>query len=317
MATRNRTAVFLQYRASFSHSTHSHFKSASIVADGYGASEKTGLIAGVNDEDHHIDMGSLPPRWVDIVEEIEDNMNRIKEKVSELESLYKKHLLEIIEDRSQERNAIEIITDDISELFRSSQRKIKQIDEESRTTPNITRQEQVLCKNIQVSLATRLQNLTGEFRKSQSSYLQKLRQRQNRTSNLFTSTQTNSSPTFSAFENPQSQTSQAFNDFQLATINQSDTVISERETQINEIAKSIFELAELFKDLQNLVIEQGTMLDRIDYNIENTNVTLKEANKELDKGAQYQKSATKKQCIFLLILVILGLIIALAVKKRR
>lgn len=60
-----------------------------------------------------------------------------------------------------------------------------------------------------------------------------------------------------------------------------DREISQREAEINEIAKSIFQLSDLFKELQNMVVEQGTMLDRIDYNIDQTVVHVKQGHKEL------------------------------------
>lgn len=60
-----------------------------------------------------------------------------------------------------------------------------------------------------------------------------------------------------------------------------DREISQREAEINEIAKSIFQLADLFKDIQNLVVDQGTMLDRIDYNIAQTVTHVTHAHKEL------------------------------------
>jgi hypothetical protein len=60
-----------------------------------------------------------------------------------------------------------------------------------------------------------------------------------------------------------------------------DAVIEQRELEINDIAKGIIELADIFKDLQTMVIDQGTMLDRIDYNVERMAVDVKEAEKEL------------------------------------
>ena len=43
--------------------------------------------------------------------------------------------------------------------------------------------------------------------------------------------------------------------------------MNERDEEIVRIAKSIEELAAIFKELAVLVIDQGTILDRIDYNM--------------------------------------------------
>lgn len=60
-----------------------------------------------------------------------------------------------------------------------------------------------------------------------------------------------------------------------------DAAILQREREINDIAKGIIELSDIFKDLQTMVIDQGTMLDRIDYNVERMAVNVKAADKEL------------------------------------
>lgn len=60
-----------------------------------------------------------------------------------------------------------------------------------------------------------------------------------------------------------------------------------RDRELTEIAKSIADLAELFKDLSVLVIDQGTLLDSVEYNIEQTSVQVAEAVKELDLATRY------------------------------
>jgi syntaxin 16 len=62
-----------------------------------------------------------------------------------------------------------------------------------------------------------------------------------------------------------------------------------RDRELREIAKSIGSLAELFRDLSSLVIEQGTVLDSIEYNLDNTVVHMEEAVRELD-------TATRQVC---------------------
>lgn len=68
---------------------------------------------------------------------------------------------------------------------------------------------------------------------------------------------------------------------QSAIVNSNDASIIQREKEISELAKGIIELADIFKELQTMVIDQGTMLDRIDYNIENMVSHVKGAEKEL------------------------------------
>lgn len=62
---------------------------------------------------------------------------------------------------------------------------------------------------------------------------------------------------------------------------QNDAVIAQREREINDIAKGIIELSDIFRDLQTMIIDQGTMLDRIDYNVERMGTDVKSAEKEL------------------------------------
>jgi syntaxin 16 len=100
-------------------------------------------------------------------------------------------------------------------------------------------------------------------------------------------------------------------------LHSNDAVILQREREIEAIAQGIIGLADLFRDLQTMVIDQGTMLDRIDYNVERMAVDVKEADKELKVASGYQRRGTKRLIILLLILVIIGLIVLLALKPKR
>lgn len=103
---------------------------------------------------------------------------------------------------------------------------------------------------------------------------------------------------------------------QSATLTSNDAAIMQREREITDIAKGILELADIFKELQTMVIDQGTMLDRIDYNIEQLNVHVKAADREMTVAQGYQKKTIKRKIIMLLLLLVVGMIILVSIKPR-
>ena len=85
-------------------------------------------------------------------------------------------------------------------------------------------------------------------------------------------------------------------------------LVNQRDEEITRIAKSIEELASIFKELAVLVIDQGTILDRIDYNMEHAVEHAKEGVKQLEKAEEHQKNNLAIKCIILLVLLILIMI---------
>lgn len=59
--------------------------------------------------------------------------------------------------------------------------------------------------------------------------------------------------------------------------------VEQREKEILQIARSINDLAVVFKDLAFLVTEQGTILDRIDFNIEHVKHDVEDGVDNLNK----------------------------------
>lgn len=100
-------------------------------------------------------------------------------------------------------------------------------------------------------------------------------------------------------------------------LHSNDAVIAQREQEIEDIAQGIIELSDLFRDLQTMVIDQGTMLDRIDYNVERMHTDVKGAEREVKVASGYQRQTTKRKIILLLFLIVAGLFILLLVKPKR
>ena len=82
-----------------------------------------------------------------------------------------------------------------------------------------------------------------------------------------------------------------------------------------QVAESVSELAGIFKEIQVLVIDQGTILDRIDFNIEMAADKVTAATVEIDKANQIQKKSRAMLCIYLLLLLCGAMVLVLVVKK--
>ena len=74
------------------------------------------------------------------------------------------------------------------------------------------------------------------------------------------------------------------------------------------------ELASLFKDLSVMVVEQGTVLDRIDYNVQESRQNIKQVNTELVKTLKRETNWRTRGCISCEITWILGLTAVLLMK---
>lgn len=285
-------------------------------------------------QDAIIEMERLPPRWLDISDEVTTTLNTIQSQMSKLEPLHAKHVLPGFEDdnvKKREEQVIERMTSDITRGFVSCQRAIKKVErmvkEESAKRGSISRAEETMARNLQIQLATRVGEMSTLFRKKQSVYLRKMRTLNGMASPLDRSAVgTPRAEAANPYSDPSLMESMEDRSFGQSTLQQTalkrragvhENAIAQREKEIEDIAQGIIELANIFQELQTMVIDQGTMLDRIDYNVERMAVDVKGADKELKVATGYQKKTTKRKIILLLILVVVGMFILLLVKPKK
>lgn len=272
-----------------------------------------------------------------------ETLGRTKSKIAHLDKLHAKHALPGFADRSAEEREIETLTTDITRDFRKCQALIQQISPgssssssggESHTFPPSTsgppsRHQVLAAQNVQRGLAAKVQDLSNTFRKKQRVYMQTLQGHAIKNQDLLvasgaitlkgsdslTALQEDVEASRSQLKSRQTQHPQQQQ--QQQQLVNADPNLETRSREITEIAKSIASLAEVFKDLSNLVIDQGTILDSVEYNMEQTAIHVQEAAKDLDVATKYQKNIGRRKCIFLLLLIIVGLILVLIFKPRR
>jgi syntaxin 16 len=80
--------------------------------------------------------------------------------------------------------------------------------------------------------------------------------------------------------------------------------LQRRDTELGELINSMNNLASTFNDLKNLVMEQGTILDRIDYNIDQASIYTSKGKKHLMNASELQKKSCFRNVMLFLILFI-------------
>ena len=149
--------------------------------------------------------------------------------------------------------------------------------------------------NIKMFLIEKIQNFSNEFRKNQQQYLKYLKD-MGISSNI---------------NNDNEKSIEKFNELDDEKKNflytQEDDKyqqIKKRDEDISVLAKSIDELSGIFKDLQNIVQEQGTILDRIDYNINISYENSQQGLKYIKKAEEHQNESCFRNVILLLYIII-------------
>lgn len=152
---------------------------------------------------------------------------------------------------------------------------------------------------MKINLATKLKEFTRKFRLNEEQYMFKYKELVG-----------NSDPIEIASIDSESPINEGSGKNGFLANTYADSILQKRDEEITTLVKSINELAVIFKDMQSLVLEQGTILDRIDYNIEVAYDNTKKANVSLRKTDEMMKSnCYRNSIIFMLIMIFVLLLL--------
>lgn len=265
----------------------------------------------------HLATQSLPPKWVDTVDNINSVLVEIKRLMSVLNTLHSNRLGSVFgRDLESKESEIESITAEITDCFRNAERMLMKVGSATRQAGG---EEATIGSNVQRSLAKKLQAESQEFRKMQRKYLRDVQAQKSGKA-------TSDEDKLFGIIDIEEQAKRAelggnldgdMNTQQMALVDDLTEEVQSRDQEIAKIAESIQELSSIFKELAVLVIDQGTILDRIDYNMEAVVEHTKEGIEQLEKAEKQQKSSRPMKCIMCLLSVIMILLILLVLKYRR
>ncbi|KAM3131993.1 hypothetical protein pb186bvf_015877 [Paramecium bursaria] len=240
--------------------------------------------------------------WTIVYDDTIDKLKQVKDIIRELQVLGQKRVKKQFGDAS-------VLEQQIYENNKKATAKIQEcehnVDKIRRFISDAeTDSDRIIRENMQRALAQQIQDLTNSLRNQQKRMVTMINQIKNQDGGDF-------------LKFSDSKSGNNDNDLTQQEEMMYDELTQNRDQEINNLVSMINDLAEVFKSLNQLVVDQGSILDRIDYNIDQTLHNVKKANIQLKKADEYQNSPLARRCIVALLAMIVVFCIILTIKYSR
>ena len=192
--------------------------------------------------------------------------------------------------------SIKEISTEMTQELKQCQNILKQIINDKEDLNDINNFSELNATNVQIkqnmkqNIITKLNDFTKKFKLNQELYNNKFQD--------FVIDEEMANKSFSIRKNEEKNS----NDF-LSTLENNDQ-LRRRDEDLTNLLKSVNDLAQIFKDMQTLVMEQGTILDRIDYNIDIASSNISQGKKNITKADKHMKNNCFRNVIIILIVII-------------
>eukprot|EP00744_Colponema_vietnamica_P010170 GILI01014402.1.p1 GENE.GILI01014402.1~~GILI01014402.1.p1 ORF type:complete len:298 (-),score=60.94 GILI01014402.1:90-983(-) len=234
---------------------------------------------------------TVAPPWVRVVSHCGELENTIQKKITQLMEIQREYLapkfsVAANSDGLQDEERalrIEVMGNEIQKLLKELDRMVKTgvrpVDPENTD-------ECMTATNVQRHLSTRFTKIVSAYKDGQTLYADKLKKRKQKVKQFKGSTETHQEleKELRVTTYQQMGYSQAHIQELLMEEDHQQTISNEME----EILNHIQELNSMFSDLRDLVVEQGTMLDRIDHNVTQARDQIVKGNTQLKEARHHQ-----------------------------
>jgi hypothetical protein len=186
----------------------------------------------------------------------------------------------------------QVLMDDIDREVRETKSLVDQMGTLARRHPSLG----PMCKNMQKRCATELTGIVVNFRKVQT---------------MIRAHYDTSYSTFNLYENDSEDDDEerTLMSVDLRDAEDHCTVVKKRAEDIEHLCSQMEELQHIFSDLQTLLIDQGTVLDRIEEHMDNSVSYTEQGTVHIQKAAHYQKEGSYKLVCILFFVLIVALIV--------
>ncbi|XP_041457019.1 syntaxin-like isoform X1 [Lytechinus variegatus] len=245
------------------------------------------------------------------VEEVRNNIDKISKNVDEVK---KKHsdILSAPQADEKVKDELEELMSDIKKTANKVRAKLKMMEQsiEQEESSKMNSADVRIRKTQHSTLSRKFVEVMTDYNSTQTDYRERCKGRIQRQLEI-----TGKSTTDAELEdmlesgNPAIFTSGIIMDTQQAKQTLRD--IEARHNDIIKLETSIRELHDMFMDMAMLVESQGEMIDRIEYNVEQSVDYVETAKMDTKKAVKYQSKARRKKIMIIICCVVLITVIAL------
>jgi syntaxin 16 len=299
----DKSAIFKEYRNSYQNrffhflekdvfkDSNNLLKNSSIFNE-YDDDKKEHLLSSTNIELKNLKDKSIKNNYLEIFHNTEE---LYKELNNDMNSLKKKQLERIKTKVYESEN--KQIDKEIEKIIKSMTQKVKSCEINIKEISSIPDSylSNIHCKikdNIKTTLSQKFHDFSCEFRKNNQQFMEDLQKLGTKSSII-----DDEDTSLKDFDRKHSN-----NFFFMQDEENSELKI--RNECINSLLSSINELTSIVKDLQTVVQEQGTILDRIDYNIDIAMDNTQKAYGHINEANKLQKQSCFRNTVLIIMFII-------------
>ncbi|CAG9580711.1 putative QA-SNARE protein [Leishmania major strain Friedlin] len=230
------------------------------------------------------------PLWSRLPSDFEENALALSHQIDQLRSrhlLFLKPKLRSKDEEDELRALIDKQAVDIRAFLKMLEHTIV-LGTQLKST--YSEEEARIVKSVQARLTARFKELALQFKSAQELFGAELHRREQKSSKYM---KVGSDAAYEAVQQEERTVQfleMGFTEQDAQSILIEDMQRDQTNKEIKDILDSIQEIHCMFEDLHTLVVDQGTMLDRIDYNVDKALVSASKAQIELERARENQSS---------------------------
>ena len=240
-----------------------------------------------------IELQSLqPPRYMDMYEQCNNLLQDLEIEFNKLKEEQQKRIVPSFDETNTKliNQNIQMISDRMTQKLK----KCKYLTKELKTLLANSSLDDNIKINMYQNLLNRLAEISREMQINEEKYIQKYQELNGYEESYFSINNTNNLDSIETFQ------SHVFNSNNKKKID----INKERNKEIDQMVNTVNELKNIFQDVSNMVISQGTILDRIDYNTYQGRHNIRRGNRELEQSHESLKSGCLRRLNQILIIAI-------------